>query len=446
MNIFSMIFLFWRRWILAFAILFIISPRLDQKQMAMGFLFSSRDSQSSMRRIEPFLRHLRRKTNAIPPYKDRCVNVKLYADDDTGNDGSSILFKKKEVRFEIEIGDVTEMVKLSNIDDAPQEAQRIHQKHGWGEDPSVQMLEEILYQYWNDVISCEGGYGLEPVPYAGPNSPQIRSDSPIVLPSGLVLEVLNSTIPDAGMGVFVRKNNTSDDGILQLAGSAFCGYAKGTMKSTISISEQRSGIVIEFRLDDGLESLVWYDGALMPVKKALFVSKANGITGHKIIFKSQVKNEVDTDVFGDNVSLKDSADEIKPTTRQQQMMVDLVFDETLYKSNRYFVPESKQQETFTIRTIGKMMNDLAGGCDSDDKTYETDSEGKNLLVIVPRVRAVTHKNSDDNITLLEPYGMPIFTLARSVLITNEEPMEVGCNYGFNYWQEYCSSNNAIGIT
>mmetsp|Transcript_4832 Transcript_4832/g.7466 ORF Transcript_4832/g.7466 Transcript_4832/m.7466 type:complete len:424 (-) Transcript_4832:692-1963(-) len=419
---------FLMNYILGLAALIILSPCLYRRQAAMGFLFPSRDAGQRIRiAICP-------KKNIIHRGKQRSATLVLQAKKDNQGGFSSLI--SKVVRFEIEIGEITETVELSSVDDAHKEARRINLKHGWGNDPSIEQLEETFCQYWNDVINCEGGYGLEPVPYEGPTSP-LESDSPTILPSGLVLDVLPSSIPNAGMGVFVRKNKPSDDDILQLAGSAFCGYARGTMKSTLSTLEQQSGTVIEFRLFDGLESLVWYDGALMSVKKAIIASKASGITGHRLIFAPEVENEVEHESVDGDTSLLKSKDEIKSTTRLQRM-VDLVFDESLYQNNRYFVPDCAQQETYTIRTLGKMMNDLAGGCDSDDQTYERDSEDKNLVVIVPRVRAV---QSDNNDVTLEPYNMPIFTLARSVLITNEEPMEVGCKYGFNYWQDYCISNS-----
>ena len=97
----------------------------------------------------------------------------------------------------------------------------------------------------------------------------------------------------------------------------------------------------------------------------------------------------------------------------------------------YLVPpaECLDPQSLTIRTIGHMCNDLAGGIQGQtEEEYDASSHRDNLLVLVPRVAV-----NDDGV--LEPDGMPILTLAKSIRVGNVmESMEVGLRYGDSYWK------------
>ena len=116
---------------------------------------------------------------------------------------------------------------------------------------------------------------------------------------------------------------------------------------------------------------------------------------------------------------------------------------------RYFVPAAEQPSPPTIMTLGQRANDLAlgeavaeagsaaaqgeggeGGEEyvaADEAMYTGRSAVANALVLVQRL-----ERNPDAPTELRP-TRPITTLARTVTFANVVPMEVGCQYGGQYW-------------
>ena len=91
----------------------------------------------------------------------------------------------------------------------------------------------------------------------------------------------------------------------------------------------------------------------------------------------------------------------------------------------------------THRSLLKFENKLnratAGRVwEQSEAEYDTTSHHDNLLVLVPRVVV-----QEDGI--LQPSGMPILTLAKTVNVANVvESMEVGLRYGQSYWKNELS--------
>ena len=110
---------------------------------------------------------------------------------------------------------------------------------------------------------------------------------------------------------------------------------------------------------------------------------------------------------------------------------------------RYFVPAAQQPSPPTIMTLGQRANDLALGeavaeasgaaaqgeeyLAADEAMYTGRSAVANALVLVQRL-----ERNPDAPTELRP-TRPITTLARTVTFANVVPMEVGCQYGGQYW-------------
>ena len=76
--------------------------------------------------------------------------------------------------------------------------------------------------------------------------------------------------------------------------------------------------------------------------------------------------------------------------------------------------------------IGQFANDLAIG-GAADAAYVDASSAANIVVLVQRL-----ERDPLNPLLLLP-SRPISTLSRDVTFANQQPMEVGCEYGSNYW-------------
>jgi hypothetical protein len=196
----------------------------------------------------------------------------------------------------------------------------------------------------------------------------------------------------------VRQSSSASGPILQTQGSAFCGYGpcQQITHSLVGLSDYQRQRTFEFILPDGLESYVWFDGKIQTVWNAMHQSKATGIRSH--ILEQNEKDEL-----------------------------VLTHDSTC---PCYLIPppDPIDPQSITIQTIGHMCNDLAGGQTMSKEEYDVASHQNNLLVLVPRVVV-----RDDG--MLEPTGMPILTLAKTIVVSNTDmPMEVGLRYGQSYWQ------------
>ena len=160
-------------------------------------------------------------------------------------------------------------------------------------------------------------------------------------------------------------------------------------------------------LSDGLESYVWYKGNLLTVGDVIQTTGATAVRSHSL------------------VEMPDGGD-------GSSSRLSLVYDT---KSKPcYLVPPAERPDpkSLTIQNIGHMCNDLAGGSSTKKEDYGTSSDNNNLLVLVPRVTV----NTDG---VLEPDGMPVLTLAKSVYIGNvDESIEVGLRYGDMYWKNTSS--------
>lgn len=296
----------------------------------------------------------------------------------------------------------------------------------------------------------------------------------------LTLEVADSTIPNAGKGLFVRKSVAEEEnaggGILQTIGSAFCGYGRGRFVPSLDTSTTTTGSAaplshgmkertFEFRLEQGIMSTVWYDGQLMSIGEAVEKSNATHVACHSLTFKDD-----------DNSNDKNNEDRFNRHLMDiHPVDIDENNDHDQYSKYRYFVPLEEQPDfsALSIHTVGQMANDLAGGrwtrVDSSssigndsgsttmveqlttEEEYHELSAARNILVLIPRIELEiteidpsekSSSHSDGMVDqecnrlrrVLRPSGMPVMTLSRSVIITNTNiPMEVGCQYGYYYW-------------
>ena len=304
-----------------------------------------------------------------------------------------------EVEFRGEDGKAeVAVVELSSMEDIVPQSQLLATRFN----SNINDMQSMLKQMWADATEI-------PV-YEGPSvaTEKDTSECIVELPSGLVLELRQSTIgEDAGLGLFVRKASSDVNDVLQTQGSAFCGYGpcEKITDSLEDVSQYQRQRSFDFMLSDGLESYVWYKGNLLTVGDVLQTTGATAVRSHSLI---EVEDE---GVDGSSSKLSLTYDpKGKPC---------------------YLVPPAERPDpkSLTIQNIGHMCNDLAGGSSTQaEGEYGTSSDNNNLLVLVPRVTV----NADG---ILEPEGMPVLTLAKSVYIGNvDQSMEVGLRYGDMYWK------------
>jgi hypothetical protein len=333
-------------------------------------------------------------------------------------------------------GEVVSFELTSDEDCIPQIVSIIGDRFA-NDDGSQSTVAALLTSYWQQHVQVF--HQLQPRIYDGPTPSSCDDDDDegsgdsdddglssssyestvkcrIELPSGLVCEVAKSTIPGAGLGLFVRKRSSTTDDVLQTAGSVFAGYSKGSMRPTLSgLSDYQINRAFEFRLGDGLRSTVWFGSKLMTIEQVLAETGARKITGHHLIFEDGGRRK----------------------------LVDILPDD---EDCTYFIPEELSDEhdlsKANIQTIGHFVNDLAGenAAKTTSEIYDAASDIRNILVLVPRVHAVrcggvTDDDDDENSKMqIEMAGMPLLTLSKNVLIANHDvPLEIGLRYGFHYW-------------
>lgn len=341
-----------------------------------------------------------------------------YSDDDNVGNGSNSasVASNPIVSFEVEVvieeGQIQIVtVELSSAEEILAQSQQLADQFN----ADVNDMQLVLQKSWDDITFIPTYNG----PVTSKNTNADRAECKVELPSGLVLELRPSTIGEAaGLGIFVTKkssDNISDGGVLQTQGSAFCGYGicEKVTDSLTDLSEYQLQRSFEFLLSDGLESYVWYEGKLLTVWEVMESSGATGVHAHCLVeTKPAAAAEEVEDNFSPGPKLSLIPDpEGKPC---------------------YLIPPAERPDpkSLTIQSIGQMCNDLAGGISVKKQTeeeYDTACHRDNLLVLVPRVMI-----KDDGI--LQPIGMPILTLAKTVNISNVmESMEVGLRYGREYW-------------
>jgi len=345
-----------------------------------------------------------------------------YSDDDKvgNNSNSASLASNTMISFEVEVvieeGQIQIVtVELSSAEEIVSQSQELAELFN----TDVNDMQLLLQKSWDDITFIPP-YNGPALPVTSENTNDDRAECKIELPSGLVLELRPSTIGEAaGLGIFVTKrssNNTSDSGVLQTQGSAFCGYGpcEKVTNSLTDLSEYQLQRSFEFLLSDGLESYVWYEGKLLTVWEVMQSSGATGVHAHCLV-------ETKTAAAADEAD----KDNCLPLPK-----LSLIPDPE--GKPCYLIPPAERPDpkSLTIQSIGQMCNDLAGGISVTKQTeeeYDIACYRDNLLVLVPRVMI-----KDDGI--LQPIGMPILTLAKTVNVTNVmESMEVGLRYGREYW-------------
>jgi 8-oxo-dGTP pyrophosphatase MutT (NUDIX family) len=318
-----------------------------------------------------------------------------------GNEPPTIAF---EVEFSGEEGK-SEMVvvELSSMEDIVPQSQKLATRFN----ADITDMQSMLKQMWADATSIPMYDG----PSVAIESTDNTAELTIELPSGLVLELRPSTIGKfAGLGLFVKKASSDFADVLQTQGSAFCGYGPCDQitDSLVGLSQYQRQRSFEFRFDDDMESYVWYKGNLLTVGDVIQATGATSVRSHLLVMKPKKGKKVDDSVSSSGLSL-------------------VYYPED---SPCFLVPpaECPDPASLTIQTIGHMCNDLAGGNNGQTaEEYDASAHLNNLLVLVPKV---TVKDG-----VLQPTGMPILTLAKSVNIGNvEESIEVGLRYGDAYWK------------
>ena len=228
--------------------------------------------------------------------------------------------------------------------------------------------------------------------YEGPMGDFSQMEAGCVI-EDLGIEVLvgNSTVPNAGRGLFIALQDGVEEVTLP-RGTPICGYSKGIFSFE---GEGDKTVAYAFQ---SLNNGVIYDKKIASIR-AIIQSVSNST------------EDLSTVIDGHLVYFDDEAQEmcIAPT------------DDYL---NRYFIPFEDQE--WSPASFGTQANDLGYHKDiSNFDEYIENSVKKNILQIVWRMELIEGR--------FKP-SWPVVILNRDVRFTNAYPMEVGIHYSWNFWR------------
>lgn len=250
-------------------------------------------------------------------------------------------------------------------------------------------------------------------PYVGPIGSIADMEGGIAV-SELALNVLaGPSLVSNGLGLFLciyDDNDTMDDdvGIVEEIiipqGTPLCGYARGYFASEGN-GDKSVGFL--FAGDNADETAVFYNRELVTLGDALW-----SVHEQRCSEGGSYENDEDL-LFGHVVNL--DKENGKATIRQD--------DDFL---SRIFVPEVDLENQFSATSLGIYANDLAYDPDSNELEYFENSENNNVLQLVWRLAR------DEKSGNLVP-TWPVVIAKKDLRLLNSVPMEVGLQYGYNYW-------------
>lgn len=249
-------------------------------------------------------------------------------------------------------------------------------------------------------------------PYVGPACSLADMEGGIAV-GELALNVLaGPSLVANGRGLFLSIYDDMDDSsevsgdveeIIIPQGTPLCGYARGYFSDK---QEGDKSVGFLFAEDSSGETAVFYNKELMTLGDALWLvheqRRAEGNLG----------NTKDL-LFGHFVDMNAKTGRIK-----------LKHDKEFH--SRIFIPEIKEKDQFTATSLGIYANDLAYDPDSDEAQYLENSKNNNILQLVWRLAR------EEKSGMLVP-TWPVVITRTDVRLLNTVPMEVGLQYGYNYW-------------
>ena len=221
---------------------------------------------------------------------------------------------------------------------------------------------------------------------------------------GLTLLIGKSTINRDMKGLFITINDDTDEVFIPKA-SVICGYAKGQLAESF-VGDKTVG----YRFKN-TKNIIVFEKQIMPLSDCISIIRNR-------------TNTLSTSIAG---HLLDENNNIVPILE--------------YKRN-YFVPDNICD--YSVGRLGMYANDFNIDDEStrDDNYYskkgnyfnrkqrkQAEPPSRNTLSLVWRMEW------DDSQKYLMP-TWPVVITNKNIRFSNTEPIEVGLDYGRQYWQEY----------
>uniref|UniRef100_A0A7S2LS25 Uncharacterized protein n=1 Tax=Skeletonema marinoi TaxID=267567 RepID=A0A7S2LS25_9STRA len=191
---------------------------------------------------------------------------------------------------------------------------------------------------------------------------------------------------------------------IHLQGTPICGYARGYFADEAEEDGDKSVGFLFAGENVADVTAVFYNKQLMTLSDALWtVYQERGEEGN---------TDTSNLLFGHCVQISNE------TGVSIQADTDFM--------SRIFIPDVKEEDKFSPTSLGIYANDLAFDPDSNEEQYFENSERNNILQLVWRLA------KDEKTGMVVP-TWPVVVTKQDIRFLNTVPMEVGLQYGFNYW-------------
>ena len=268
-------------------------------------------------------------------------------------------------------------------------------------------------------------------PYVGPVGNIADMEGGIAVEE-LALNVLTgpSLVASGGRGLFLciydddgdddededYSNNTEYEGaveeIIIPQGTPICGYARGYFTDQ---QEGDKSVGFLFNKENSANvTAVFYNQKLMTLGDAVWSVYNEEWRAER----AEENNNTDTDssnnlLFGHTVTVNADTGDIEIKADQEFL-------------SRIFIPDTPEENQFAATSLGVYANDLAYDPNSNETQYFENSEKNNILELVWRL-------AKDEITGTLVPTWPVVVARQDFRLLNTVPMEVGLQYGYNYW-------------
>ncbi len=221
-----------------------------------------------------------------------------------------------------------------------------------------------------------------------------------------------------GRGLFLSIFNEdieSDDFVEEIIiphGTPLCGYARGYFTS-----EETGDKSVSFTFTS--DTVVFFEKKLMGISDAIAMAYVTDDGDVDTLMATLMARPTNALLWGHVVELE------KETGGILSIQPDENFDA------RIFIPDQEDNENkFGASSLGVYANDLAYDPDAmNEKIYLKTSNQNNILQLIWRLA------KDEKTGLLVP-TWPVVIARKDFRLVNTVPMEVGLQYGYQYWQSF----------
>lgn len=234
---------------------------------------------------------------------------------------------------------------------------------------------------------------------------------------GIDIMVGTSTIPVAGLGVFVCVSEGIESSEVK-KGTPLTGYSKGTF---IDHAEDVGDKTVAFLINRP-DAAVIFEKELMTAKDAIAIvaerhelkEMEDILLGHKIYYDSEAED----------IAFTPDESFVRRYFVPNEVAAKLAEDVDVDSATTDGVSPDDIYYGIEVSNMGMYCNDLAYSPGISEADYRQQSQILNALAIVWRLE-------DDGALLIPTW--PVVVNTKSLVFTNPAPMELGLEYNYRYW-------------